>query len=374
MYQIVEGNSLEKLRDLADRSVHCVVTSPPYWPQLRNYGGRAVKWADGWEGCLGDEPSPDLFCDHLCDIFREVRRVLRDDGTLWVNIGDSYAKDNSLKDSHGIKKKDLLGTPWLFAFAMRKDGWYLRNDCVWKKPNAMPDSTKDRCGRDHEYIFQFTKSESYYFDLLSVREKASDVSLKRIAQKSFDTQKGGEKDYGKNNINASRSARKTIENFAKNPGRNKRTVWEIPTANLREGHFAAYPEKIPFFCIKMSTSEHGCCKDCGMPYGRVVESTRIPTRPGNKNKQDETKKSNRDPLRHISLMETKGWQKSCDCDTQEIVPATVLDPFNGAGTTGVASEGLSRDYIGIELFPDYVEITRKRMKKLDPIFSQEKKS
>ena len=368
-FQIIQGHVLEVLRTLPSNSVHCVITSPPYFPALRSYCGDPVKWPDGWIGSLGDEETPQEFINHLVSIFAEARRVLRDDGSFWLNIGDSYAKHNKWK-GEGIKKKDLLCIPWRLGLALQDDGWYLRNDCIWAKPNCLPESVQDRFGRSHEYILHFTKTSSNYFDHLAVREPASEVSLKRIAQKNFKNQKGGEKDYGKTGVNKSRSSRKTIENFAKNPGRNKRTVLSIPVARLKHKHFASFPEKLPEVCIKSSTSEMGVCSMCGSPFIRQVDKTRVPTRPAKNNKKDQSGKSNRDHQRHVTFYETKGWAASCDCGVPPS-PAIILDPFNGSGTTGLASLKASRSYIGIELSPEYVEISRERLLSVNPLYVEE---
>lgn len=369
-YDLLLGNNLELLGQLEPKSVHTAITSPPYFPSIRDYGAKPTLWFDGWIGCLGNETDPQKYCEHLVDIFRSLKRALRDDGTLWVNIGDSFAKNNKFRE-FGIKQKDIFGIPWMFAFAMRTDGWYLRNDHIWNKPDCMPDSAQDRFVRSHEYLFQFAKTDKYYFDHQAVREPASDVSLKRIAQKNFANQKGGEKDYGKTGVNKSRSARKAIENFARNPGRNKRTVWNIPTARLKENHFAAFPTKLPEICLLASTSAKGCCTSCGSPWIRVVDKERIATRPALENKNDDSAKANRDPQRHITIMNTAGWKPSCDCNIEDVQPCTVLDPFNGAGSTGVAAVAAGRRYIGIELVPEYVDISKRRIDKALKLKSME---
>jgi len=319
---------------------------------------------------LGYEPYPDQYVEHLSEIFTEVKRVLRDDGNFWLNIGDSYAKDNKLKDSHGIKKKDLLGIPWIAAQRLRKDGWYLRNDCIWAKLGGFPDSTKDRFGRMHEYVFHFSKSEKYYFDHLAVREPASASSIARINQKNFDNQKGGEKDYGKTGVNLSRSARKTIENFAKNPGANIKNVWRLPTAQLRGiKHFAAFPSRLAEICIKSSTSEYGVSPTTGEPFVRVTKSERKATRNPKNIKEDKTGKACRDPLRHVTSYETIGWNLLSG-EICEPIPSLVLDPFSGSGQSGMAAIQNGRSYIGIELSPEYVDISSKRIQALDPLFVQ----
>ncbi|HEY1502569.1 MAG TPA: site-specific DNA-methyltransferase [Acidobacteriaceae bacterium] len=196
-WEILEGDALSRLRDLPSNSVHCAVTSPPYWG-LRDYGIEPVLWPSGWRGCFGLEPTPELYLEHAVFIFREVRRALRADGTCWVNMGDSYcntdkwgggkngntgkhsiAEDGSVpswtvrskKDPiPGIKPKDLVGMPWMLAFALRADGWYLRQDIIWAKPNPMPESVRDRCTKAHEYLFLLTKSQRYHYDADAIRE------------------------------------------------------------------------------------------------------------------------------------------------------------------------------------------------------------
>jgi site-specific DNA-methyltransferase (cytosine-N4-specific) len=317
-WNIITGNALTALKEVPDNSIHAAVTSPPYWPQLRDYGGPQTEWPSGWVGCLGDEPHPLQFAQNLCSIFAEVKRVLRPDGTFWVNIGDSYAKDNKLAGD-GIKEGDVLGVPWLLATEMRRQGWYLRSSCIWYKPDAFPRSAQDRCSEDHEYIFMFSKSRDYYFDKEAIR-----------------VEEDGKSHY-------------------------HRTVWRIAASNFKGSHVATFPEKLAATCIKAGTSEGGYCGNCGAPHVRVVEKTRVPTRPAKKNKVDETKKACRDPLRHITIVKTVGWKQSCECIGSPVEPATVLDPFSGAATTGVAALNLGRRYLGTELFPEYVRISSDRL-------------
>lgn len=370
-FNIIHGDSLESLKTLESNSVHLIVSSPPYYPQVRDYNIPPTFWADGDKCALGFEGTPDQFVNHLVRIFGECHRVLRDDGTLWVNMGDSYAKHNKWKDL-GIKKKDLLGIPWLFAFAMRKSGWWLRNDIIWSKLDPLPNSVADRCVRSHEYIFQFAKSEKYYYDRVPLQEPAKETSIARVKQKNFSNQKGGDKDYGKTGLNPSRSTRKTLENFAKNPIRNKRTVWSFATANYKGSHMAVFPETLPSMCIKSGTSEYGVCSSCHTPWARDIQKTRIATRPALNNKVDKTGKSHRDPERHVTEIKTLGWKPSCDCGTNSVVPAVVLDPFSGAGTSGVAAVKLGRKYIGVELNEEQVKVSKKRIRDIDPIFTVEK--
>lgn len=383
---IHQGDALTVLRMLPDESAQMCVTSPPYWG-LRSYGtdplvfggdpvhvhewgeavianaasykeGSKVRWnhrengrgeeqahmldragwerkrvqqgnfcpCGAWRGDLGLEPTPELFVAHMVEIFREVRRVLKPDGVLWLNLGDSYAatskgsggKTNSTLnakrdangdladdrksqpwmaqprrfslDDCGIKPKDLIGIPWRVAFALQEAGWYLRCDIIWSKPNPMPESVTDRPTKAHEYIFLLSKSERYYYDADAIAERAV-VGAKRF---------NGGHDVGADRNDNRRSDPTGIES------RNKRSVWSIATRPFPEAHFATFPEEIPTLCILAGS------------------------RPGD----------------------------------------VVLDPFNGAGTTGVVCEKLGRSYVGIELNPAYVEMAERRIRNVAPLFNQ----
>ena len=289
---ILLGDAVEQLQTLEPESVHCCVTSPPYFG-LRDYGV---------PGQIGLEATPEEYVEKLIQVFREVRRVLRPDGTLWLNLGDSYtsggrktrdcdqklparAMDQRPKMPEGMKPKDLIGIPWTLAFALRADGWYLRQDIIWHKPNAMPESVRDRCTKSHEYIFLLSKSERYRFDCDAIREpfltvdrKGDRRSYRPGCASSFD-------------LNAGHQAQKG--NFAGLPlnpkGRGKRDVWSVSTSSFKGTHFAVFPEKLVEPCILAGCPEGG----------------------------------------------------------------TVLDPFAGSGTTGVVARRLGRDFIGIELNPEY---------------------
>jgi DNA modification methylase len=299
--KIYQGNSLEVLKTFPDESIDTCVTSPPYYG-LRDYG---------MDGQVGLEETPDEFIKSLVEIFSEVKRVLKKEGTLWVNMGDSYAGGgglngipddwNSISVSNrqkypnhndpkrnakkiGYKKKDLMGIPWLLAFALQKDGWYLRQDIIWHKPNPMPESVTDRCTKNHEYIFLLSKNPMYYFDNESIKEPAKpDKSLRDRDNTKMNNTPGRTKMGGL----------KTNHYTMKN----KRSVWTVTTKPYKEAHFATYPEDLIEPCIL-----------AGCPEGGVV-----------------------------------------------------LDPFMGAGTTGVVSIQNRRNYVGIELNPEYIEIAEKRL-------------
>jgi len=321
--KILQGDCLERMRELSDESVHCCVTSPPYWG-LRDYG---VK------GQLGLEKTPEEYVAKLVAVFHEVRRILRKDGTLWLNIGDSYFG------------KSLVGILWMLAFALRNDGWYLRQDIIWAKPNPMPESVTDRCTKSHESLFLLSKSKRYFFDYEAIKEPAAAASVKRWSQdiehqegshrvpgktngtmkavggpaswkgSEFHTGKTGEHQLGRASGNRTHKGTteyetSTSEEHRTKAGllkiadiayetRNKRDVWTIATQPYKEAHFATFPQKLIDPCIL-----------AGCPVGGVV-----------------------------------------------------LDPFTGSGTTGVVALRHQRDFIGIELNPDYIAMAHARILK-----------
>lgn len=409
---ILEGNCLDTLKSLPANSVQCVVTSPPYYG-LRDYGTPPHVWGgdpecahdwheyiqpaangilhDGgmsgetlsgnsgtrqpkksdfcsicgaWRGNYGLEPSPELYVEHTVLIFREVFRVLKDDGTLWLNLGDSYAgsgkgfmadgsvaagkKQSTNKGSveisedvvrskrmergsgrwgggnipatGNLKPKDLIGIPWMVAFALRADGWYLRQDIIWNKPNPMPESVNDRCTKSHEYIFLFSKSRKYYFDQESILEPVSGNTHARVSQNvaaqigSFRAN-GGAKTNGPMKAvirtpkqQAAGSGIKNNDSFnnaiaLQVQERNKRSVWTVTTKPYKGAHFATYPPDLIEPCILAGTKEGD----------------------------------------------------------------TVLDPFNGSGTTGAVAIKHHRNYIGCELNPKYIKLTNRRLSQVQPV-------
>ena len=400
--KLLNGDVRQTLQKLETESVHCVVTSPPYWG-LRDYGS---------EGQLGLEETPDEYIDNMVKVFREVKRVLRNDGTVWLNLGDSYAGSNGSRgitentpsvkkgdklllkriegrnftehkdggmpiispDSIGLKHKDLVGIPWRVALALQADGWYLRSDIIWNKPNPMPEPVKDRPTKSHEYIFLLTKSAKYYYDHEAIKEPYSESSIERINQVTFDSQTGGDKDYGKVSVHSknTNSIRGTLEKFKENlgSGRNRRSVWDITVKSYPGAHFATFPEEIPELCIKAGTSEGGCCLECGNPYKRIVEKGEKVSSEDYKGqgKKDyasalaenpsDVKRRTLESMRQVIY---KGWEAGCDCEGVKI-PCVVLDPFAGSGTTCAVASRLGRDSIGIELNEEYLKLARKRCK------------
>ena len=266
MNKIINADALEAMRTLPDSCCRTCITSPPYYG-LRDYGTA---------GQIGLEDTPDQYIENLVKIFREVRRVLKDDGTLWVNIGDSYTQ------------KNLNGIPWLLAFALRSDGWYLRSDIIWQKPNAMPESVKDRPTRAHEYIFLLSKSPRYYYDAEAVKEPAVGF---------YNAAPAGSAGTGKPNARRRGNSRTFRGGGAESGKRNRRSVWTLATRPYKGAHFATFPEELARPCVLAGS------------------------RPGD----------------------------------------TVLDPFAGSGTTGAVAAQEGRDFIGIEINPDYCEIIRQRL-------------
>ena len=254
---ILIGDVRERLKELPDQSVNCCVTSPPYWG-LRDYGN---------DGQIGLEQEPDDFVSELVSVFREVKRVLRDDGTLWLNIGDSYSgsgkgtagnlgkKHNERHLEHktgglvpnGTKPKDLVGIPWMLAFALRADGWYLRQDIIWHKPNPMPESVRDRCTKAHEYIFLMSKSPKYYFDSEAMKEPSTNLGKTKIR---FGGNKYGDSDDPKH-------ATKSGNEYTDTGFRNKRSVWSVTTRPFKGAHFATFPPTLIEPCILAGSPRGG---------------------------------------------------------------------------------------------------------------------
>jgi DNA modification methylase len=258
------------------------------------------------------------------------------------------------------------------ALAAQADGWYIRDDIAWIKPNQMPQSVKDRFVRDFEYIFMLTKKPKYYFDKYAVLVPYAASSIQRVNQKNFSNQTGGEKDYAKTGASIlSQSSRRTIENFAKNigTGRAMRTAWIIPTRPSRNKHYASYPEALVKIPVLASTSAAGCCQVCGVCWNRIVVSKT--QSPDNERRLDGLPEDRFSPKKVGSvgtpIVEMKGWEKGCDCvDAGAPVPCTVLDPFSGSGTTITVAKSLGRNGIGIDLNPEYVKMGEDRAVSASP--------
>ncbi len=226
---VFHGDALKILKELPDKTVQCCVTSPPYW-KLKDYGVR---------GQIGMEVTPEEYVEKLVAVFHEVRRVLKDDGTLWLNLGDRYCRSRM---HCGVKTKELVGIPWKVAFALQQDGWHLRCDIIWYKPDAMPEGVNDRPTRAHEYILLLTKTKNYYYDADAIREPHKPESLKRMAYKY--------KGYRKTKSLSERPHYRNPDHMCHPLGRNKRSVWTIAKRGFRGDHFATFPYEIPETCIK----------------------------------------------------------------------------------------------------------------------------
>lgn len=396
--RILRGHVLDRLRDLPDESVHCVVTSPPYYG-LRDYGV---------PGQLGLEPTLAEYLDNMVAVFREVRRVLRSDGTLWLNIGDSYAANRGYQVPHGeirgsdaardagaiggrgmkaasdgFKVKDLMGVPWRLAFALRADGWYLRSEIIWHKRSAMPESVRDRPTKSHEHIFLLAKSESYYYDQAAASEPSCDPDG---SAKRYESEFGGAKadDRIAQGLVTTPRGKREFEGT-----RNWRDVWSLGPEPFKEAHFATFPTEIPRRAIVAGTSEKGCCASCGAPcirvskvVGRQVtdamryaggnaegdyhgEAVKVYEGTGAQNASD----TKRRILERMGQVREHEWKLSCECGA-DVVPAVVLDPFLGSGTTALVADRLQRDCIGIEMNPAYADMAERRIRGDSPLFAE----
>ena len=246
-YEIKTGDALEVLKTMEEESVHCCVTSPPYWA-LRNYDHSDQ---------LGQESTPEEYINKLVDILREVKRVLRSDGTLWLNLGDCYVGSRQLDGVKGLKPKDMVGIPWRVAFALQEDGWYLRSDIIWHKNNCMPSPVKDRPTSSHEYIFLLSKSQKYYYDHEAIYEPLINPNRKDEGESGF----GGLKHTSQpdKTTNSTYSGRKF--DASKLKGKNKRDVWIVPTAHYKGSHVAVYPPKLIEPCILAGCPDAGTVLD-----------------------------------------------------------------------------------------------------------------
>jgi len=474
------GNVLAVLSEMPASSVHCVVTSPPYWG-LRDYDVAPLVWGGdpnhphqwgaslpprprrgnkpgdlstssltnperqdsvqrasdsgrfcgcgSWLGHLGLEPVHDClawargaplcascYVCHLVLIFREVRRVLREDGVIFLNLGDCYATGAGRVGEHpgggeqgerwagrgvhtaansgkaapriaavgpmtqpnrmpiaGLKPKDLVGVPWRVAFALQADGWTLRSDIVWAKGlsfcpeysgSVMPESVVDRPTKSHEYLFLLAKSEQYFFDQEAVKEPLAPGSVLRILQDGFDAQRSANRVF---------SDPESLARIAAT-GRNLRSVWAISPTPYAGSHFAVFPPALVIPCIKAGTSERGCCAQCGAPWERVTQ-TESPSKwaadsdtrgfpDGRTSNVQSSKSLHRDSGGVYSTARECGWRPTCRCRGQRgrTVPATVLDPFAGSGTALHVAKELGRHAVGVELNPDYIRLAAARLR------------
>lgn len=375
--RILVGDCLRQLRTLPDQCVQMCLTSPPYYG-LRSYlpDGHPDKSKE-----IGTEKTPELYVGKMVKVFREVRRVLRDDGCLFLNIGDSYAANRSYqvpdskhknvgnsrasKVPSGLKAKDMIGIPWMLAFALRADGWYLRDDIIWHKKSPMTSSVEDRCCKAHEYVFLLTKKARYFWDIDAIMEPSIHAGVvKTTTAKSGSHAQAigsGTKPHGNGKLGAQ---------VLIGDNRFPRSVWSLSSNTFKGAHFATMPTKLAEKCIKAGTSEKGCCPECGAPWVRIVKRKRVATRPGADTKVNGTTSEvhgNRDPERHVTKRVLKGWKAGCGCG-EKPVPCVVLDPFFGAGTSGVVAKCLQRTWIGCELSEKYADMAFERIAKVDAGF------
>jgi DNA modification methylase len=400
---ILQGDSREVIKTLPDNSLHCCVTSPPYFG-LRDYGV---------DGQIGLEDTPDDYVEQLVAVFREVRRVLRPDGTCWLNLGDSYAGSwgsqskrvtpgeisrNSVTNhpkrprsmeayrSIGAKPKDLLGIPWMVAFALRADGWFLRSSIVWHKPNPMPESVTDRPTSSHEMVFLLAKSDRYFYDAHAIAEPFQTDPRENYERRARVTGRG------KQGCAAPRCNDRDKSGGFPAPAsgmRNARNVWHVPVQPFRGAHFATMPPDLAERCILAGTSEGGCCAQCGAPRTRILvkgepdvawqracgaDASGGYTGRSTKGHADAGVQDASDVKRRIlagmAPKTTMGWDTDCECPVGDPVPCTVLDPFGGAGTTAMVADRLGRDAIHIELNPSYVALAEGRISQDAGLFAE----
>jgi DNA modification methylase len=380
--EVHQGDAREKLKEMPEESVDMVVTSPPYFG-LRDYGK---------DDQMGLEESPYEFIQNLVDVGDEIYRVLKPTGSFYLNLGDTYAGGGGIsgvpddwdsastqdreKYPDSVPARDVefpdkckMLIPHRTAISLMDNGWICRNDIVWSKPNPMPESVTDRRSTKFEYTFHFVKQQDYYYDLDSIREPYSDVSKKR-AEYGFEGSNRTTEEYGAGNERDFNP-----DDIASNPnGKNPGDIQEVTTANHSEAHFAVFPQDLIEPHIKSSCPEK-ICKKCRKPYERIVESEPNPEGIlGKKEPNSKTQSGGHDPEEiegtrlkeghnptQYRSAEFKGWESTCDCDTEEVESGVVLDPFIGSGTTAVVAEKLGRDWIGIDLNKDYVEMSYDRI-------------
>ena len=384
--RILVGDARERLADLPDQSVHCVVTSPPYW------GMRSYDDSTHAEGMIGLEATFDEFLDNIVDVFAEVHRVLRDDGTLWLNMGDSYAgsgttgntesiqgrnrggnNKRATPDVPGLQPKDLLLQPYEVAVALRRaHQWIIRADNKWVKPNPMPESCRDRTTQAHETVWQLVKQGRYYYDQAAVRTPGSPNTHARRKDGQRLPPKGGGDRFDRR-AGTLKETRSIAEQAA--IGANLRNVWIIPIKAYPEAHFATFPPDLVMNPIKAGTSEKGVCAECGAPWTRQIKThaenigNRQTNGPRSIERQHSPQGSPGFAVRMEIRTETTGWEPSCDCDADR-VPAVVLDPFGGAGTVGLVADGLGRDSILIEISDEYAELAAARITPAGSMFGK----
>ena len=323
--------------------------------------------------CLGwatGEYCDECYVCHTLQWTNEIKRVLRNDGTFWLNIADSFSgsggsggdySKGGLREgqpkyrntNHSLPAKNLYGIPWRVALALQANGWILRSDIIWYSPNKMPESVTDRPSKGHEYIFLLTKSKKYFFDIHAIREpQVENIRVPKVYRRPDPSGTEGSTLDGR------------VAGSPQDKLKNKKTVWTIPTKGIGGSHFAKFPVELPELAIKAGTSEYGCCSECGTPYKRIVDRTFT----GEYNDKEALKQQKRmegvisggkdkvtlGRTENVSK-NTAGWEPTCDCNTTKIKLCTVLDPFVGSGTTLLAARELKRNGIGIDLSSHYLQ-------------------
>jgi DNA modification methylase len=334
----------------------------------------------GTDSQIGLEETPEQFVESLVNVFREIKRVLKDDGTLWLNLGDSYSSGGRTTTTNqsvrgdkdygvtrpppveGIKPKDLFGIPWRVAFALQADGWYLRQDIIWHKPNPMPESVQDRCTKSHEYIFLLSKSPHYYFDNVAIKEETI----------TFDNS-NRDRDTTKLNNTPGRTKMAGLKTNQYET-RNKRSVWTVNTKPYKEAHFAVFPTDLIEPCV-LAGSSAKICSGCGKSYRREMVTTDVPDRivrdhmVGVIPKRDKPSRMNSKDMLPLTK-EDNGFVKQCNCDTDHTEQDRIIDPFGGSGTTALVADRHNRDATVIELNEEYIEIAKNRLEGDAPLFAK----
>jgi DNA modification methylase len=435
MIKFLQGSCIDKIKELDDNTIDCVVTSPPYWG-LRDYG--TAKWQGGDPNCshsygrntrggltqfqknnkgsFGDEAIKSGECCKLCgakridkqlgleptyqehiqnivELFRAIKPKLKDSATVWLNYGDSYAStvngtkvkdqvknkvqfsgkylikgdDRTFRDKPfstiqgSLKPKDLVMIPNRIAIALQDDGWWIRSEIIWHKPNPMPESTKDRPTSCHEKIWLITKSKKYYYDADAIREPVAQGTITRLSEKNLKNQKGSNRGNGGMRSNGNMKPVGNMET------KNKRNVWTVTTKPCKEAHFATFPKDLIEPCIKAGCPEKVCVK-CGTPYVRNLKIIFTPERKTRDNMvnvipgRDKPTRMNSKNMESL-IKKDLGFKKDCNCKTDEFKSGVVLDPFGGSGTTGIVSALNNRNAILIELNPEYIKIAEDRINK-----------
>jgi DNA modification methylase len=397
---ILYNKSCTDMSELQDNSIQCCVTSPPYWGLRKYDGNQEVQFSDGMSS-FGLEKTPELYVAHSIEILREIKRVLRPDGVCFFNLGDSYMSGGGASRHKGytdpkyavgravtfeepqankhntIKPKDLCLIPFRVAIAAQEDGWWIRSDIIWNKPNPMPESVKDRPTDAYEHILMLTKSSKYYWDIEAVREKYTEPlnrwggdTFRNSSHKYIDTFEETGDNGGIGKIGATSMFRAGRPVRPDGAGRNLRNVWTFPTQPYPESHFATFPEALPERCIKAATPEYGCCDKCGKPYERIVERIGLTSRDWQAIRGDGTKGNDELMGKQGKSIaggrppdpdyKTTGWQQACRCDNSKPIPSIILDSFAGSGTTLWVAKKLNRKAIGYELSSKYCKLAIDR--------------